>query len=215
LLIRIPSVLREVILMAEREMSGKVLLDKLYSGLNTMPAAEAARDFRRLNDDFLGKPADLTASDQHAAEASDADDDDDDDDDDEAPPSTSRAKTFGASLVVVCLVGLAGVIAFNALRKPEQQAAAAPPPAPAAVVAPAPAPVEQVAEAAPPESVVLTNPFDKSEKFTFPPGTSKAEAREQMANLLLQRAMERGANKPRARSKLAAEPRKPSSAHGS
>jgi hypothetical protein len=212
LLIRIPSVLREVILMAEREMSGKVLLDKLYSGLNTMPAAEAARDFRRLNDDFLGKPADLTASDQHAAEASDADDDDDDD---EAPPSTSRAKTFGASLVVVCLVGLAGVIAFNALRKPEQQAAAAPPPAPAAVVAPAPAPVEQVAEAAPPESVVLTNPFDKSEKFTFPPGTSKAEAREQMANLLLQRAMERGANKPRARSKLAAEPRKPSSAHGS
>ena len=70
--------------MAEREMSGKVLLDKLYSGLNTMPAAEAARDFRRLNDDFLGKPADLTASDQHAAEASDADDDDDDD---EAPPS--------------------------------------------------------------------------------------------------------------------------------
>jgi hypothetical protein len=113
------------------------------------------------------------------------------------------------------LVGLAGVIAFNALRKPEQQAAAAPPPAPAAVVAPAPAPVEQVAEAPPPESVVLTNPFDKSEKFTFPPGTSKAEAREQMANLLLQRAMERGANKPRARSKLAAEPRKPSSAHGS
>ena len=200
--------------MAEREMSGKVLLDKLYSGLNTMPAAEAARDFRRLNDDFLGKPADLTASDQHAAEASDADDDDDDDDD-EAPPSTSRAKTFGASLVVVCLLGLAGVIAFNAVRKPEQQAAAAPPPAPAAVVAPAPAPVEQVAEAPPPESVVLTNPFDKSEKFTFPPGTSKAEAREQMANLLLQRAMERGANKPRARSKLAAEPRKPSSAHGS
>jgi len=199
--------------MAEREMSGKVLLDKLYSGLNTMPAAEAARDFRRLNDDFLGKPADLTASDQHAAEASDADDDDDDDD--EAPPSTSRAKTFGASLVVVCLVGLAGVIAFNALRKPEQQAAAVPPSAPAAVVAPAPAPVEQVAEAPPPESVVLTNPFDKSEKFTFPPGTSKAEAREQMANLLLQRAMERGANKPRARSKLAAEPRKPSSAHGS
>jgi len=198
--------------MAEREMSGKVLLDKLYSGLNTMPAAEAARDFRRLNDDFLGKPADLTASDQHAAEASDADDDDDDD---EAPPSTSRAKTFGASLVVVCLLGLAGVIAFNAVRKPEQQAAAAPPPVPAAVVAPAPAPVEQVAEAPPPESVVLTNPFDKSEKFTFPPGTSKAEAREQMANLLLQRAMERGANKPRARSKLAAEPRKPSSAHGS
>jgi len=58
------------------------------------------------------------------------------------------------------------------------------------------------------------NPFDKTEKFTFPPGTSKAEAREQMANLLLQRAVERGANRPRSR-KLAAEPRAPKTGHGS
>jgi hypothetical protein len=47
--------------MAEREMSGKALLDKLYGGLDTMPAAEAeaelrAGDLRSLTDDFLGKP---------------------------------------------------------------------------------------------------------------------------------------------------------------
>jgi hypothetical protein len=67
---------------------------------------------------------------------------------------------------------------------------------------------------APPEPVVLVNPFDATETFTFPPGTSKADARDQMATLLLQRGMERRAHLPRAR-KLAAEPRAPSKAHGS
>ena len=45
--------------MAQREMSGKALLDKLYCGLDTMPAVEAemdAGDLRRLTDDLLGKP---------------------------------------------------------------------------------------------------------------------------------------------------------------
>jgi hypothetical protein len=195
--------------MAEREMSGKALLNKLYSGLDTMPAVEAsmdARQLRSLNDEFLGKPTEPTATGQHSATASRDDDD---------APRTSRAKMLGASLMVLCLVGLAGVITVSALRKPEKQAAALPPPPPAVVAVPAPAPVVPAAEASPPEPVVLTNPFDKTEKFTFPPGTSKADAREQMANLLLQRAMERGANRPRAKSKLAAEPRKPSNAHGS
>jgi len=201
--------------MAQREMSGKALLDKLYGGLDTMPAPQAAmdaRDFRRLTDDFLGKPTDPNATGQHAATAASADAADDDEDD---APRTSRAKLLGASLVVVCLVGLAGVITVNALGNSEKQAAALPAPPPAVVAAPVPEPVEQTAEVAPaPEPVVLTNPFDRSEKFTFPPGTSKAEAREQMANLLMQRAIERGANKPRAKSKLAAEPRKPSTSHG-
>jgi hypothetical protein len=60
----------------------------------------------------------------------------------------------------------------------------------------------------------LVNPFDATEKFTFPPGTSKADARDQMASLLLQRATERGAHLPRAR-KLAAEPNRRSTGHGS
>src|SRR5262245_54327485 len=151
--------------MAQQEMSGKALLNKLYGGLDTMPAEAAmdARDFRRLTDDFLGKPTDPTATGQHSATASQADDDDDDDDD---APRTSRTKMLGASLVVVCLVGLAGFMTVSALRKTDKQAAALPPPPPAVVAAPVPAPVEQVAATPPPEPVVLTNPFDRTEKFT-------------------------------------------------
>jgi len=55
----------------------------------------------------------------------------------------------------------------------------------------------------PSSPVRMANPFDSSEVFEFPPGTSRAEARESVANLLLQRARERrpqwGATKRRAR----------------
>lgn len=40
-------------------------------------------------------------------------------------------------------------------------------------------------------SIRMANPFDPSEVFDFPPGTSKSEARESIANLLLQRARDR------------------------
>ena len=192
--------------MAQREMSSKALLDKLYSGLDTMPKVEAqtdSRDLRRLTDEFLGKPAELTATGQHAATPSP---------DDRKARSASGAKILRSSLVVVLSVGLVGVIAAAALRGSDKRAALPPPP-PAVAPAPEPAPPPvQVAESPPPEPVVLVNPFDKTEKFTFPPGTSKADAREQMAALLLQRAAERGVNRPRARSKLAAKPHAPKTA---
>jgi len=41
------------------------------------------------------------------------------------------------------------------------------------------------------ESVKFTNPFDKSEVFEYPPGTTEAEAREATSQVLLQRAVER------------------------
>jgi hypothetical protein len=193
--------------MAQREMSGKALLDKLYSGLDTMPAVEAemsAHDLRRLTDDFLGKPTELTATGQHPATPSPAAR--------KAQPA-SRARRLRSPLLVLFSVALAGTIAAAALRESDKRAALPPPP-PVVVPVEAPPPPVQVAESPPPEPVVLVNPFDKTEKFTFPPGTSKADAREQMANLLLQRAVERGANRPRAR-KLAAEPRTPKTGHGS
>jgi hypothetical protein len=191
--------------MAEREISSKALLDKLYSGLDTMPAAQAQRDLRRLTDDFLGKPADLDATGQHVAMAPRAASN--------ARPA-SRAKILRSPFAIIFSVALVGTIAAAALRESEKQAAVPPPP-PAVIPDPLPPVPVQLAEVAPPpEPVVVTNPFDPSEKFTFPPGTSKADARDQMAALLLQRAAERGAHKPRAR-KLAAEPRKRSSNHGS
>jgi hypothetical protein len=51
--------------------------------------------------------------------------------------------------------------------------------------------VEVAAEEPPP--VRFTNPFDKTEVFELPPGTSKQEAREIVAQLLLERARERSA----------------------
>ena len=193
--------------MAEREMSGKALLDKLYSGLDTMPKVEAeknARDLRRLTDEFLGKPMESTESGQRRATASPAA---------VKTQSASRVKILRSSLVVLFSVALVGTIAAAALRGSDKRAALPPPP-PVALPAPEPPLPVQVAESPPPEPVVLVNPFDKTEKFTFPPGTSKADARDQMAALLLQRAVERGANRPRAR-KLAAEPRAPKTGHGS
>ncbi|MGH8175904.1 MAG: hypothetical protein ACREV5_06545 [Steroidobacter sp.] len=41
------------------------------------------------------------------------------------------------------------------------------------------------------EPVRVTNPFDESEVFEFPEGTSDAEARDAMAEMLLQRAQQR------------------------
>jgi hypothetical protein len=193
--------------MAEREMSGKALLDKLYSGLDTMPAVEVemhARDLRMLTDDFLGKPAEQTASGQQPAPASPAA---------VKARSAAPAKILRSTLMVLASVAVAGVITAGVLRESDKRAALPPPP-PVVVTAPEPAPVAQVAELPPPEPVVLVNPFDATEKFTFPPGTSKADARDQMATMLLQRAVERRANVPRNR-KLAAQPRVPAAGHGS
>ena len=195
--------------MAEREMSGKALLDKLYSGLDTMPAVEAemnARDLRGLTDEFLGKPTEPSAADPRPAKVSPAA---------IKARSAPRSRILRSSLVVLFSVALAGTIAIasGALRDSDKRAALPPPPPAVVPVSEPPAPV-QAAELPPPEPVVLVNPFDKTEKFTFPPGTSKADARDQMAAMLLQRAVERGANRPRAR-KLAAEPHAPKTGHGS
>jgi hypothetical protein len=193
--------------MAQQEMSGKALLDKLYSGLDTMPAVEAemdAGDLRRLNDELLGKPTEPTASGRRPATASRVASD--------AQPA-SRVRILRLPLLILGSVALVGVIAAGALRDSEKRAAVPSPP-PAVVPVSAPLPSVQAAELPPPEPVVLVNPFDATEKFTFPPGTSKADARDQMATLLLQRATERRAHLPRAR-KPAAEPKPRSTGHGS
>ena len=175
--------------MAEREMSGKALLDKLYGGLETMPAVEAeldARDLRRLTDDFLGKPAEPTAPSQHRAPSSPAA---------SKAQSAPRARRLRSPLVVLFALAFAGMITAGVLRESDKRATLSPPPPPVVLASVPPLEVPPM-ELAPPEPVVLRNPFDATEKFTFPPGTSKADARDQMATLLLNRAMERGAHRP-------------------
>ena len=68
------------------------------------------------------------------------------------------------------------------------------PAVPASAVAAAP--MLAMATAAPsvelaPPPVKFANPFDKKEVFEFPAGTSRAEARQKVAELLLKRAQER------------------------
>jgi len=85
-----------------------------------------------------------------------------------------------------------GVIAYVATN-PEQlvQAQAAvgkvEAPAPARPAQSAPPP----AAAAEPVQVQVTNPFDKTEVFDFPPGTSEPDAQLAVARILMQRAHER------------------------
>jgi len=49
----------------------------------------------------------------------------------------------------------------------------------------------QTAPSAESEAMLIKNPFDRTEAFEFPPGTSKAEAREAVAKLLMERAHDR------------------------
>jgi hypothetical protein len=188
--------------MAGREMSGKDLLAQLYRDLNTVPAAvEAETDARtavkrtpvRAADDLFVQTA---LRGEIAPEA-----------------PVARVKLARAPLMILCGVAVAGAIAAAALR--DSSAPAAPPPVAAAPASSA-APVQVASEPAPEEIkyIEVVNPFDPTEVFKFPPGTSQADARDQMAELLLQRAIERKAHVPRTR-KLAAEKRAASGGHGS
>jgi hypothetical protein len=77
------------------------------------------------------------------------------------------------------------------------------------VVSPQPVSVTESAN----QAVQLINPFDPKEVFAFPAGTSEAESREQVAQILLQRARERQSQweriKPRANLRTASAYRPP------
>lgn len=188
--------------MAEKEMSGKDLLEQLYRGLDAVPAVEAEMDAQELRD-----LAPLQAAEPQPAQpelpakvASDA--------------PASRVRFVRSPLMILCGIAVAGTIAAAAvLHQSETQTA---PSAPVVIAPPSPPP-EQVASVAAPEEiryVELANPFDATEVFKFPPGTSKSDARDQMAALLLERAIERKAHLSRSR-KLAADQHAISSGRGS
>lgn len=63
---------------------------------------------------------------------------------------------------------------------------------PVTAAAPRPIAITPVAAVEPPPPAVhVVNPFDRTEVFDFPPGTSADESREKVAQILLQRARER------------------------
>jgi hypothetical protein len=102
-------------------------------------------------------------------------------------------------LAAIAVIGIAAAILWRPAphRVPQQ---VAPPPAvnitrPAAS---APAlPAAPATSSAPP--VRVRNPFDATEVFEFPAGTTKAEARQKIADVLLQRAVDRRSQAPERR----------------
>jgi hypothetical protein len=103
----------------------------------------------------------------------------------------SRA-AIGVGIVAVCAVS-AGIAWF---ARPTAATPSAPPVERVPEPVPAPPAVEPAATPAAPHSteikpVRFANPFDRGEVFEFPPGTSEAEARDAVADLLLKRARER------------------------
>jgi hypothetical protein len=97
---------------------------------------------------------------------------------------------------------LAAVATGSALYTRTSPTPAIQPLPPAAPSAPLPDWVTEQADLVPEpqaEPVRFANPFDKSEVFEFPAGTSQAEARDQVAALLLERGLERRATDPKLR----------------
>ena len=189
--------------MAEKEMSGKDLLDQLYRGLDVVPAVEAEMDAQELRELAPLQAAEPPHA-QTELSAKVAPD---------AP--AARAKLVRSPLMILCGIAVAGTIAAAAAL--HQSELRTPPSAPVVIAPPSPPPPAPIASVAAPEEmryVELKNPFDETEVFKFPPGTSERDARDEMATLLLQRAIERKAHLPRTR-KLAAEQRKTNSGRGS
>jgi hypothetical protein len=93
---------------------------------------------------------------------------------------------IGAAIAAV-LVVLGSAAHLAAKQKPAPVAAVAQTPArdlPLPLAAEPPAPAAQ--------PVMYKNPFDRTEVFEFPAGTTQAEAREAVATLLMERAQGRG-----------------------
>ena len=102
-----------------------------------------------------------------------------------------------AAVTAVAIASIAHHSRHEAALVPEQASTTAPPTPelastnPATETATAPDP-GAVTDAAQPKPVRVKNPFDHSEVFEFPPGTSLKEARQSMAQILMQRAHDRG-----------------------
>ena len=101
-------------------------------------------------------------------------------------PAGGVAAIVGVTVVLGTLVAL-GAIAQRTSERRHLAAAALPAPTPVETAPPTVA----SSPPTPAEPVRVKNPFDHSEVFEFPPGTSPAEARQAVADLLMERARDR------------------------
>jgi hypothetical protein len=120
-----------------------------------------------------------------------------------APPPSARGKRpyltlAGAALVLALAVTVAYYLGARTrltssvpsppteVVEPAAQPPAATPPVPASKP-----PIEEIRDEPRGTPVRFRNPFDATEIFEFPPGTSPTEARDAVAELLIKRALER------------------------
>jgi hypothetical protein len=108
---------------------------------------------------------------------------------DARPGGTRRAGRVAAIVTLAAVSMAAGAVAYHLATKRQP-----PPVQVAAVAASRPVAPEPATGPPTPEStpVLFRNPFDASEVFEFPSGTSQTEARDAVASLLLERARDRG-----------------------
>jgi hypothetical protein len=116
----------------------------------------------------------------------------------EPRPAMSTPRLALLLSAVAVASALVTAVTYFAMTRPGRPAPVATsivsiPPAPVTVAQPPPAPAPLPAPelSTPPEPVQFVNPFDRKEVFEFPAGTSKAEARDAVAELLYERAQER------------------------
>ena len=109
-------------------------------------------------------------------------------------PEARRIEWPAIVLQIAAATVLSGAIAYLATSGPKQSVAAETAPVVAALPhqipahpIPAALPVVPVKD----EPVRFTNPFDATEVFQFPAGTSESDARQAVAGVLLQRARDR------------------------
>lgn len=121
------------------------------------------------------------------------------------PPRNVRSAAWGALTGAAgALIVVAAISSWSTADRTTQVVTTAPPPPAAAPVAATPPPAATAPQQAPqqtapiPEAppVRIKNPFDKSEIFEFPPGTTLKEARHSVADVLMQRARDRKAQPP-------------------
>ena len=108
-------------------------------------------------------------------------------------PAGKRRFHLWPMTLAAALVGIAAIIAGRPGPPPRSAPRITPTPA---VASTPPAASEPAVLAQPQEPqgppVRVKNPFDATEVFEFPAGTTRAEARRKIADLLLQRAVDRG-----------------------
>ena len=108
-----------------------------------------------------------------------------------APREVAHTSDIWVSLCVAIALGLAAVTI--ALWPSPRHAEAATQPELPALSTKAPLSISTTQTALPPDSPTrFANPFDASEIFEFPPGTTEDDARESVAEILFERARERG-----------------------